>query len=276
MLSNLSKNIALFFSKKGVINDKYLAVYTSGYRYILSEIISFILLISISILFQVFVEGITFYCAFILLRHTCGGYHAVTHKKCSILFFAVYTVVLSIIRALELIPFFLEYGYIVQLAVFAFSCCILLKYAPVQNLKINFSNKTLKSKYHRMILLLIFYAAVIVAATLMINNALLIGYSISIAMLVNSISVIAAKNMANTNLSNTAPRVSFRKIFSNIKCSNNKKLLFRYASYMCSFAAIMSIYSFTTYCRGRFYQPEVPDDLYMFINEYKWYFFRYS
>lgn len=82
MISFLSNFIALFLYKKKIIDEKRLPVCTYGFEIIVSTIIGFLLVLTVGIILEKFMESVLFYCLFVGVRLFTGGYHADTHLKC--------------------------------------------------------------------------------------------------------------------------------------------------------------------------------------------------
>lgn len=69
MLSKLSKNMALFFSKRGVVDERFVEIYELGYKELMCEIMINSILILVSYMCGLFVEGIIFMSVFSLFEN---------------------------------------------------------------------------------------------------------------------------------------------------------------------------------------------------------------
>ena len=82
MISILSNRITDFFCRKSIIQQEDNKSYSYGFELLLSTLINLILILSLAVVFNVFVECWFYIAGFILLRATAGGYHAKHHWSC--------------------------------------------------------------------------------------------------------------------------------------------------------------------------------------------------
>lgn len=82
MLSRVSKQIALQFAVRRIINEEDIEVYEYGINILLTGIVNMVSIIIIGILCGKVIECICFMIMFIPLRQYVGGYHSATPKRC--------------------------------------------------------------------------------------------------------------------------------------------------------------------------------------------------
>lgn len=79
-----SKNVEILI-KHSLVENEDKELYLYGFFILLSQILYFIIVITIGILFKVIFESIIFYITFQFIRRYAGGYHAKTETRCEIL-----------------------------------------------------------------------------------------------------------------------------------------------------------------------------------------------
>ena len=85
MISLLSNKIVYrFFKRTDILADEQ-ELYRYGFFILFSQILYFIIIITIGILCKAILESIIFYIAFQFIRRYAGGYHAATETRCEIL-----------------------------------------------------------------------------------------------------------------------------------------------------------------------------------------------
>lgn len=85
MFSKLSNKIVYRFFKRTDILDDEQELYKYGFFILFSQILYFIITITLGILCKAILESIIFYIAFQFIRRYAGGYHAATETRCEIL-----------------------------------------------------------------------------------------------------------------------------------------------------------------------------------------------
>lgn len=186
MIHRLSESIAYFYGKKTDYTAQQIEVCIYGLELIISDFIVLSVAIAASIIIRTFIHTILLLGVFILLRHQLGGFHASSHFRCNMIFFAAY--ILAMI-AIKYVPNeFIKY-LIIPVGIF----CELtaLKYAPVEHPNRPVSKRK-KKKFKRtgIILLTLFWIAAIVLTTLF-TAIEKYALSIILGMFYVSISVVA-------------------------------------------------------------------------------------
>lgn len=105
MINKISSKIAEILIKRSAIEDKDKELYSYGFFILLSQILYFIIAIATGILFNIIIESIIFYIAFMLIRRYAGGYHASTETRCEIMSTLSITACISVIKLSQLYDF---------------------------------------------------------------------------------------------------------------------------------------------------------------------------
>lgn len=90
MTHNISKRIATFFYKKGIIPHQAIDSYAYGYEILLISLINWGTLALLMFVTNTVIETLLYVFSFSILRHHTGGYHATSHLKCFILTLIAY------------------------------------------------------------------------------------------------------------------------------------------------------------------------------------------
>lgn len=85
MINKISSKIVEILIKHSLVENEDKELYLYGLFILLSQILYFIIVITIGILFNVIFESIIFYITFQFIRRYAGGYHASTETRCEIL-----------------------------------------------------------------------------------------------------------------------------------------------------------------------------------------------
>lgn len=84
MINKISSKIVEILIKHSLVENEDKELYLYGFFILLSQILYFIIVITIGILFNVIFESIIFYITFQFIRRYAGGYHAKTETRCEI------------------------------------------------------------------------------------------------------------------------------------------------------------------------------------------------
>lgn len=104
MIYNLSKKIAFYFVKKGIVSQEEADVYRFGIETIICSVVDVLIAIIAGIVYRNLLGALWFFLIFAVLRQLIEGYHAKTFVGCKVLM----TGMMFLVFALE--PF-LESGY---------------------------------------------------------------------------------------------------------------------------------------------------------------------
>ncbi len=102
MISKISLRIARILIKHSAIENEDEELYTYGFFILLSQILYFVITVAIGIVFNIIIESIVFYIAFLFIRKYAGGYHASTEARCEILTSLSIVVCLFVIKLSEI------------------------------------------------------------------------------------------------------------------------------------------------------------------------------
>ena len=85
MINKISSKIVEILIKHSLVGNEDKELYSYGFFIFLSQILYFIIVTTIGVLFNIILESIIFYIAFHFIRGYAGGYHAKTETRCEIL-----------------------------------------------------------------------------------------------------------------------------------------------------------------------------------------------
>lgn len=100
MLKKSAEQMAFFFVKKGIIDEKVTDVYIYGSELLISEMICTLLVIGIGICTGKFIETLLYLASYMPIRIYAGGYHATSHRNCTVIFNLCYVVIFFIVDKL--------------------------------------------------------------------------------------------------------------------------------------------------------------------------------
>lgn len=103
MIHSLAKNIALFFSQNGIIQNEDKDIYEYGLELVLSSAINIVGIFVMMFISKLYIETLLYFIGFSFLRVTAGGYHAKTHFRCLLMSLGFYQ--LSMLLIFIHIPF---------------------------------------------------------------------------------------------------------------------------------------------------------------------------
>ena len=166
MFSKLSNKIVYRFFKRTDILDDEQELYKYGFFILFSQILYFIITITLGILCKAILESIIFYIAFQFIRRYAGGYHAATETRCEILS------TLSIVASIGIIKLSKIYDFkTILLFVTLMSVVLILFLCPLDTPEKPLSEK--EFKYFRKIswiILLVILSIIIVSYFFKFNN----------------------------------------------------------------------------------------------------------
>lgn len=105
MISNVSLYISKWLLQKSVIRDEDIEIYEFGIYQLITNVIDFLSILIISMLFHEVLPCIVFLASFTWLRRCAGGYHAKSAIQCYTLTITTVVIVLSAIKLLTLSNF---------------------------------------------------------------------------------------------------------------------------------------------------------------------------
>ncbi len=158
MIHGLSKNIAEFYGdKEGYTQDK-IEVCTYGLELIISDIIAIFIVMIAAVFTNTVLYTITLLLVFASIRLQAGGFHAPSHLKCNLLFFAAYAVSVLLVK---FIPINIT-KYLISI-MNVISIIEIIMYAPVAHPNKPVSKKKKKKcRYRSLIMAIVFSVASII------------------------------------------------------------------------------------------------------------------
>lgn len=158
MIHGLSKNIAEFYGdKEGYTQDK-IEVCTYGLELIISDIIAIFIVMIAAVFTNTVLYTITLLLVFASIRLQAGGFHASSHLKCNLLFFAAYAVSVLLVK---FIPINIT-KYLISI-MNVISIIEIIMYAPVAHPNKPVSKtKKKKCRYRSLIMAIVFSVASII------------------------------------------------------------------------------------------------------------------
>jgi accessory gene regulator B len=126
-MKNLAVKLSEYIIKKGMANEEERTIYEYGFQYALETGLSIFITSIIAIALHMLSEGLLFYLVFIPLRSYAGGLHLNTYWTCLSLSCLTFSIILLIVKFLEL-PYF-----IMLITILVFIIAILLLLFPVEN-----------------------------------------------------------------------------------------------------------------------------------------------
>lgn len=118
-----------------LLDENDVAMIRYGIEITLSSFLNIFIIMSLSIIFHRFFEGITFLIVFIVTRQFTGGFHANTYLMCNAVFSLCFLIVLCLYEFVNNCPT------IIFFALFVFKLLVVIFMCPVEN-----PNKPITSK----------------------------------------------------------------------------------------------------------------------------------
>lgn len=193
MIAKLSKQIADYFSNKQIIDSKDIPIYAYGYEILISEMLSWFIILVLSIVTKHFFETIIYMVTFMIMRQNSGGYHAKSHRNCILIFITVYIIFIAI---LYLTPTYLYrtiilFGLIINMLLMYF-------FAPADSENKPFTSLNEIKKYRKGCLSLnITFTIISFLSILFTYNITKFGYCIMLGLITVGISVAVSKVRVN-------------------------------------------------------------------------------
>lgn len=186
MTNKISSKIVEILIKHSLVENEDKELYSYGFFILLSQILYFIIVTTIGVLFNIILESVIFYVAFQFIRRYAGGYHAATETRCEILS------TLSIIASIGIIKLSKIYDFKTTLLIITLiSMVIIFIFCPLDTPEKPLTKK--EFKYFRKIswiILLVISIAIIVSYFFKFN---LLFAPCCISLILESILLIAGK-----------------------------------------------------------------------------------
>ena len=103
MIETLAKKITNKFINSNIIKFEDREIYNYCFETTIVILLSYILLFTLSIVFNEFISTLIFILSFSALRKVCGGYHAANYLRCGIMSLTSYLLLILIIKKFNII-----------------------------------------------------------------------------------------------------------------------------------------------------------------------------
>lgn len=161
MVRLLSSRLADFLIENKIVEAEDKEIYIYGYEILISSAIGVALVLILGFLFNLVIETVIFLAEFILIRQSCGGYHANSYLKCILSFMSVFVLVI-----LALNIFLVHYSYLIWIVLSAMCMSVMMELSPIENINKPLTQKT-KSRNRKISIVL--SAVVIIAAAILLG-----------------------------------------------------------------------------------------------------------
>ena len=101
MVKRIAQGMANYYSRKNVITDDDVDVYSYGFELVISSVLNLVFVFAAAIALGITLQASAFVLSFALIRAFGGGYHAKTHRGCILAFLVVF---LAFAYALRYLP----------------------------------------------------------------------------------------------------------------------------------------------------------------------------
>ncbi len=196
MITKISKKVTATLLKNKIISEKEKEMCIYGLEYIISAVFPTIVSIAVSALFGLESIVLLYIFTFMAFRAFAGGYHASSHLKCQITFFATLAICTFVIKLVSGLEASLLQIVTITLAIMA--SWVIIWLAPVDNVNKPFSKEefiTFRKKTRILNVFVLFSLVIVINFT----NDKIIFLSISFAMLTVAVSLIIAKRGRREN-----------------------------------------------------------------------------
>lgn len=161
MVRLLSSRLADFLIENKIVEAEDKEIYIYGYEILISSAIGVALVLILGFLFNLVIETVIFLAEFILIRQSCGGYHANSYLKCILSFMSVFVLVI-----LALNIFLVHYSYLIWIVLSAMCMSVMMELSPIENINKPLTQKT-RSRNRKISIVL--SAVVIIAAAILLG-----------------------------------------------------------------------------------------------------------
>lgn len=96
MIYNLSKKIAFYFVKRGIVPQEDVDVYRFGIETIICALVDIVIAVVVGVICRKLFYALWFFVIFAILRQMAEGYHARTFIGCKIMMFVMMFVIINI------------------------------------------------------------------------------------------------------------------------------------------------------------------------------------
>lgn len=127
MITSIAQFITGYLLKNKIIESNKLDIYIYGFEILISNMLGFLIGLTLGIAFSQILECLVFLLIFVLMRTYCGGYHAETYLKCNIIFTT------NIMIAMLIFKFIVNYPVYFHFMINIICIISIVILAPVEN-----------------------------------------------------------------------------------------------------------------------------------------------
>lgn len=128
MVRLLSSKLADFLIRNKIVEADDKEIYVYGYEILISSLIGIVSVLLLGFLFNLFLESIIFLVVFILIRQSCGGYHANSYIKCISSFLFIFVLIIFSLNV-----FLQYYSYYIWLVLAIICMSVMMYLSPMEN-----------------------------------------------------------------------------------------------------------------------------------------------
>ncbi len=161
MVRLLSSRLADFLIENKIVEAEDKEIYIYGYEILISSVIGVALVLILGFWFNLVIETVIFLAEFILIRQSCGGYHANSYLKCILSFLSVFVLVI-----LALNIFLVHYSYLIWIVLSAMCMSVMMELSPIENINKPLTQET-RSRNRKI--------SIVLSAVVIISAAILLG-----------------------------------------------------------------------------------------------------
>ena len=140
-MDRLANTITDYYIRKKIITEEKREIYSYGFKLIIADVINYVIIISLGIVFNRLIESTSFLVALCGLRQFSGGFHAKTFWLCRLSMIITYICVMLLTDIVT----YTKYETIIVISVNVISIVIIAITAPIVHLNKPLSDNKIKS-----------------------------------------------------------------------------------------------------------------------------------
>ena len=176
-MDRLANTITDYYIRKKIITEEKREIYSYGFKLIIADVINYVIIISLGIVFNRLIESTSFLVALCGLRQFSGGFHAKTFWLCRLSMIITYFCVMLLTDIVT----YTKYETIIVISVNVISIVIIAITAPIVHLNKPLSDKQKHNNKIKSIITSIFMS--IVSIIIVDTTDMKFGVTISITLL---------------------------------------------------------------------------------------------
>lgn len=176
-MDRLANTITDYYIRKKIITEEKREIYSYGFKLIIADVINYVIIISLGIVFNRLIESTSFLVALCGLRQFSGGFHAKTFWLCRLSMIITYICVMLLTDIVT----YTKYETIIVISVNVISIVIIAITAPIVHLNKPLSDKQKYNNKIKSVITSIFMS--IVSIIIIVATDMKFGVTISITLL---------------------------------------------------------------------------------------------